>query len=152
MIGLITKGVLQYFKTNYLPNGGNLKINITDSLTVNLRETLKIYIQGSCMSLNENLRKWFEGDSVSWSDTITGLSGDPTDYTIKFEISQNGTIKQTLTGSIDAESTYSISDTLSAAITAGDYIVYVSIWWNDGTEKSDYDDWFSKTVYERPTA
>jgi len=152
MISLITKGVLQYFKTNYLPGAGTLKIDLTENLTINLRDTLKIYIMDSTMALNQKLRDWYEGDSVAWTDSVSGLptGADPTDYTVKLDITQDGVIKQTLSGAVDADSNYSISDTLT--IDAGSYLIYVSIWWNDGTEKSDYDGYFAKEVKARPAA
>lgn len=139
-------------KTNYLAGSGTLKINVENDLIINVRDYLRIKIDGELMSITDGLTEWHVGDTVSWSDSVTGLDSDadPTDYTIKFDICPRGTTTAVQTidgGALDADANYSVPETtLNASVTAGEYDIYASLWWSNDT-KYKYEGYFTKEVY-----
>jgi hypothetical protein len=138
-----------FSKTNYIPHGGTVDITLDDNLDIELDDQINIQLCGSDMALIDSLSAWFEGDTVAWTGTVSGLptGADPTDYTIKFDVTRDGVILQTLSAALNSSAAYSISGTLSA--TAGMVQVYASLWWNSS---SDYYAYFDKLVESRPAA
>jgi hypothetical protein len=138
-----------FSKTNYIPHGGTVDITLDDNLDIELDDQINITICGSDMALIDSLSAWFESDTVAWTGTVSGLptGADPTDYTIKFDVTRDGVILQTLSATLNSSAAYSISDTLGAGVTAGMVQVYASLWWDSS---SDYYAYFDKLIEPRP--
>ena len=144
MNSLITKGFIGNIRTNYLPGGGTISLEIS--------ETVKLYIEGDRMDFIQKLNEWYVGDTVTFSGTVAGFASgsDPTDYTIKFDITQENVIKQTLSAVLNSSGEFTISELLGPNVVAGSYVIFASLWWN--STKSSYQVEFDKKIKNRPSA